>query len=57
MTAVGVEPFVVDKNLGVKMQVGPGDLPRNNADGDPVVPLTPEQKYLFDVNSLCRGKR
>lgn len=48
MTA-DVEPFVVDKNLGVKMQVGPGDLPRTNADGDPVVQLTPEQKYLFDV--------
>ena len=43
------EAYVVDKNLGVKMEVGAGDLPRVNADGDPVVELTQEQKYLFDA--------
>ena len=49
MTAADVEPYVVDKNLGKKLRVGPGDLPDTNADGLPVVPLTQEQKYLFDV--------
>ena len=34
------EAYVVDKNLGVKMEVGAGDLPRVNADGAPVVELT-----------------
>jgi hypothetical protein len=26
-----------------------GCLPRANADGEPVVPLTPEQRYTFDT--------
>ena len=43
------EPFVVDKNLGRKLHLLPGDLPSANADGDPVVDLTQEQKYLFDT--------
>jgi hypothetical protein len=43
------EPFVVDKNLGKKLQLDPDDLPQTNADGEPVVELTQEQKYLFDA--------
>ena len=43
------EPFVVDKNLGEKLHLLPGDLPDTNADGDKVVDLTQEQKYLFDT--------
>lgn len=43
------EAYVVDKNLGEKMRVSDGDLPRANADGEPVVDLTHEQKYLFDT--------
>lgn len=43
------EPFVVDKNLGEKLQLGENDLPKTNADGEPVVELSQEQKYLFDA--------
>ena len=43
------EAYVVDKNLGQPLLVEEGDLPQKNADGEPVVELTDEQKYLFDV--------
>ena len=43
------DTFVVDKNLGRKLVLEPGDLPETNADGDPVVEPTQEQKYLFDT--------
>jgi hypothetical protein len=43
------DPYVVDKNLGQKLQLSPGDLPSTNADGEAVVELTQEQKYLFDT--------
>ena len=49
MSPVDREPFVVDKNLGEKLHLEPGDLPATNADGEPVVELTQEQKYLFDT--------
>ena len=49
MSVVDHEPFVVDKNLGEKLQLDPDDMPRTNADGEPVVELTQEQKYLFDA--------
>ena len=49
MTATNLEPFLFDKNLGAPMQVEPGDLPQTNADGRPIIPLTAEQKYLFDA--------
>lgn len=42
------QAFVVDKNLGAKLELQAGDLPQVNADGAPVVELTQEQKYLFD---------
>ena len=43
------EAYVVDKNLGQKLEMAEGDLPLRNADGEPVVALTQEQKYLFDT--------
>ena len=43
------EAYVVDKNLGLKLEMAEGDLPTKNADGEPVVELTDEQKYLFDT--------
>ena len=39
------EAYVVDKNLGQRLEMAEGDLPTVNADGEPVVPLTQEQKY------------
>ena len=44
-----MEPFVVDKNLGEKLQLGADDLTATTASGDPAVELTQEQKYLFDT--------
>ena len=49
MSTLDHEPFVVDKNLGEKLQFDPNEMPRSNSDGDPVVELTQEQKYLFDA--------
>lgn len=49
MSAIDSEPFVVDKNLGEKLQLDSNDMPRTNADGEPVVEPTQEQKYLFDA--------
>jgi hypothetical protein len=49
MTTPNTDPFVVDKNLGEKLQLQPDDLPLANADGDPVIEVTQEQKYLFDT--------
>ena len=43
------EAYVVDKNLGQKLEMAEGDLPTKNADGEPVVELIDEQKYLFDT--------
>ena len=36
MSIIDSEPFVVDKNLGEKLQLSPGDLPATNADGESV---------------------
>ena len=41
--------YVIDKNMGHKMDVPVGFMPTHNADGRAVVPLTEEQKYLFDA--------
>ena len=43
------KPFIIDKNLGTSVDLEALDLPRQNADGSPVIPLTAEQKYLFDM--------
>ena len=40
--------FIIDKNLGARLDETQANLPRVNADGKDVVPLTDEQKYLFD---------
>ena len=42
-------PFIIDKNLGANVDLAALDLPQKNADGKPVIPLTAEQKYLFDM--------
>ena len=42
-------PFVIDKNLGQNMVPQPGDLSGTNADGVATIPLTQEQKYIFDT--------
>ena len=39
-----------NKDLGSPLATVPADLTQTNADGKPVVPLTQEQKYLFDKN-------
>ena len=40
--------FIIDKNLGARLDETQADLTRVNADGREVVPPTDEQKYLFD---------
>lgn len=42
------DPYVMDKNLGEKLQLQPDDLPASNADGQSVEAFTQEQKYSFD---------
>ena len=44
------EPFVVDKNLGSRLDLAREDLTRTNADGKPVIEPTHEQKYVFDTD-------
>ena len=39
-----------NKDLGSPLATTPDDLTQTNANGEPVVPLTQEQKYLFDKN-------
>ena len=39
-----------NKDLGSPLGTAPGDLTQTNADGKSVIPLTQEQKYLFDKN-------
>ena len=43
------DPYIINKNLGVPLQIESSDLPGKNADGQPVVELTVEQKYVFDT--------
>ncbi len=43
------DAYVVDKNLGCKLEIQDGDLPLRNADGETVINLSDEQKYLFDT--------
>jgi len=42
-------PFIIDKNLGARVDLERLDLPQTNAEGQPVIALTQEQKYLFDT--------
>ena len=39
-----------NKDLGSPLGTAPADITQTNADGKPIVPLTQEQKYLFDKN-------
>ena len=39
-----------NKDLGSPLATGAADITQTNADGELVVPLTQEQKYLFDKN-------
>ena len=43
------DAFIIDKNLGSRLDETASDLPETNSDGLPVVPPTDEQKYLFDT--------
>lgn len=43
------QAFVIDKNLGSRLIEAESDMPVANSDGLPVVSLTDEQKYLFDM--------
>ena len=47
-TKLNHDPYVMDKNLGEKLQIQPDDLPVTNSDGEPVEAFTQEQKYSFD---------
>ena len=49
MTEPNNEPFVVDKNLGVRLKLRAGDMPATNADSETIVEPTQEEKYLFDT--------
>jgi hypothetical protein len=49
MTMSNDQAFVIDKNLGARLNEDDVDMPVANSDGLPVVPLTAEQKYLFDM--------
>ena len=42
--------FIIDKNLGARLDETEADLTRVTSDGRDVVPPTDEQKYLFDKN-------
>jgi hypothetical protein len=43
------DAFIIDKNLGAKLNEETVVLPTKNSDGLPVVQPTDEQKYLFDM--------
>lgn len=45
----GLRPYIMDKNLGAAVNLDAIELPTTNADGLPVIELTTEQKYLFDL--------
>ena len=37
-------PFIIDKNLGTKLNLDSVEFPQTNADGRPIIELTQEQK-------------
>ena len=41
-------PFIIDKNLGTKLNLDSVNFPQTNADDRPIIELTQEQKYTFD---------
>src|SRR5690349_21009495 len=42
-------PYIMDKNLGAAVDLDKIDLPTTNGDGKPVIELTQEHKYIFDL--------
>ncbi|MDA0839851.1 MAG: phytanoyl-CoA dioxygenase family protein [Planctomycetota bacterium] len=42
------QPYIINKNLGQPLGNISGELPSRNSDGLSVIPLTDEQKYVFD---------
>ena len=44
------DPYIIDKNLGSRLDNNSANLTQTNADGLPVIDLTQEQKYTFDRN-------
>jgi hypothetical protein len=46
---VNGRPYIMDKNLGSALDLDAIQMPTTNADGLPVIELTQEQKYLFDM--------
>lgn len=42
-------PYIMDKNMGAAVDLDKMSFPKTNADGKPIVELTQEQKYLFDL--------
>jgi hypothetical protein len=42
-------PYILDKNMGAPLDPDSYTLPQTNADGKPIIDLTPEQKYIFDT--------
>ena len=44
-----------NKDFGNPLATAPADITQTNADGKPVVPLTQEQKYLFDKKRMALG--
>jgi hypothetical protein len=43
-------PYIMDKNMGAAVDLDAVEMPTTNADGKPVIELTQEQKYLFDLH-------
>ena len=42
-------PYIMDKNMGAAVNLDAVEMPTVNGDGLPVIELTQEQKYLFDL--------
>ena len=48
-TSASETPFIIDKNLGAKLNLDSVEFPQTNADDRPIIELTQEQKYTFDA--------
>ena len=44
-----VEPVMFNKDLGQPLDLNSINFTQKNADGKPVIPMTTEQKYVFDA--------
>ena len=43
------EPVLFSKDLGQPLTIKPHTFPETNSDDQPIIPLTTEQKYIFDA--------